>query len=82
VGQSLFNNFITFLIECLKGLRDISKNRIVHADIHKIQNIGFIKTSNGYYAPKILDFGMIKISKNLFFDKSGNWKLKHLQGKS
>ena len=68
--------FVTFIIGCLKGLRDISKNKIVHGDIHKISNIGFIKTGIDYYAPKLLDFGSIKTSKKAFIDKSTDWKLK------
>jgi hypothetical protein len=71
---------VTFLIGCLKGLRDISKKRVVHGDIHKIENLGFYKKEidgNQYYIPKLLDFGSIKISDGAFIDKSDKfWKLK------
>lgn len=68
---------LTFIIGCLKGLRDIFKNKIVHTDVHKIENLGFIKTKNNYYAPKFLDFGQLHIKKILLNESSNqnDWKL-------
>ena len=67
---------VSFIIGCLKGIRDISKNKIVHGDIRKLENIGFIKTNLEYCAPKLLDFGQIVSSKKLIRNGPNGWTMK------
>lgn len=71
--------FIYFVLCVVKGLHSLSKNYVVHGDIHKLANIGLLQVKNNnfeYKLPKIFDFGSIKSQRSALVFKNNDWILK------
>jgi len=70
-GNSNCEHFTALTYQCLLGLNYLHANNIIHFDI-KPDNIFVVKTSDGAYQAKILDFGLSELkTKNLNMKAKG-----------